>query len=429
MTGPVATAVMTLPRAGYPVLDLAAARQMPGVLAVVGVETGPADQALPAGHIVAALAAEDHAALRRGLAALALRVTPVRPVLEPAMPDLPLTLRAARGVSDPLAELCFQAAPGDDAVGPLPQRLAAELARIARVPLCLDLTAAEALAVLPQRPAVAVAAEVNLGPDGQIMGLDMRLNRHGPTGTVAVSPALAVHLPVALSVDVVETHLPPAWSVPPDTFDPAATALLELALQDHALARGLDPLAQRFATLPDMAQAPLQALQTGWTGPMAGRPADAQGRLRQGAGLAAGLSAAVHVELLVDGDTGHVLMPLCRVALCAPLGGLTAAVARGYGLALTEEVAFDAETGVPLLDGFGDQRLASSFTLPDIETLSCAPTAAAPSSGEIAALTAAAILTALRDALGQRPCHLPMTPDRVLALSPPVGAGRTIDHT
>ena len=76
MTGPLATAVLTLPRAGHPALDLAAARAAPGVLAVVEAPTNPAGKALPAGRIVAALAAVDAAALHRGMAALACRSSP-----------------------------------------------------------------------------------------------------------------------------------------------------------------------------------------------------------------------------------------------------------------------------------------------------------------------------------------------------------------
>ena len=423
MTGPLATAVLTLPRAGHPALDLAAARAAPGVLAVVEAPTNPAGKALPAGRIVAALAAVDAAALHRGMAALALQVVPVQPITEPAMPNLPLTLRATRGVNDPLIDLCFHAAPGDAADGPLPQRLAADLATAAGVPLCLTLTTVEALANLPQRPAVAVAARINLGQNQHLTGLDMRLNRQATAGATAAHPALAFDLPLALTVDQAETDLSPAWAMHPETPEPAATALLELALQDHALAQNLDPLALRLATLPATAKAPLQALQPGWTGPLTGEPADPQGRLRQGAGLAAGFAAAVQVEILVDTDTGHVLMPVCRIALSTRPANIAAAVARGHGLALTEEFALDPETGALLADGFGDLHLASSFTLPDIEILPCA--APAPSADEITALTAAAILTAMCDALGQRPCHLPMTPDRVLALvPPPVPTGR-----
>ena len=427
MTSPLTTAVVSLPRAGHVALDLAAARAEPGVLAVVAAQTIPPSGALPAGQIVAALAAEDAAALRRGLAALALQVAPVLPVTEPAMPDLPMTLRATRGVCDPLADLCFAARPGDAAESSLPHRLAADLAKAAGGPVTLPLTTAEALANLPQRPAVAVGAQVALGPEGQLTGLVLHVNRQAAPGAVATRPALAFGLPLSVTVDLAETDLPPAWAMPADGHEPAATALVELALQDHALARGMDPLALRLATLPTTAKAPLQALQPGWTGPLAGRSADPLGRLRQGAGLAAGLAAAVHVEILVDTDTGHVLMPVCRIALATPPANIAAAVARGHGLALTEEVAADPDTGALLAQGFGDLRLASSFTLPDLEILPCA--GPAPLSDEITALTAAAILTALSDALGQRPCHLPMTPDRVLALVPPAGTDRTAEHT
>ena len=429
MSRTLATMVVTMPRAGQPDMDLAAALKVPGVVAAVHVGDGrgvvPGGRALPAGQIVAALAAVDDAALRRGLGALALHVRPVHPVTEPVMPDLPLTLRAARGASDPLVDLCVHATPEDAADGALLQRLAADLAKAAGAPLCLMLTAAEALAALPQRPAVAVGARLDLGPDRRLTGLQMALRRQAAPGATAIGPRLALDLPLALAVDLVETDLPAAWAGTADATAPAAIALLELAMQDHAIAEGLDPLALRLATLPPLAQVPLRALQSGWTGPFAGRPADPQARLRQGAGLAAGADAAIHVELLVDSDTGHVLMPVCRVAMAAPPVDIAAAVARGHGLALTEEVAIDPETGAVLAEGFVDLRLAGSFTLPDIETVPCAPSeGAGPTCAEIAALTAAAILTALRDALGQRPCHMPMTPDRALALVHSAGEGR-----
>lgn len=423
MSGPLTSALLVMPRAGRVRLDLSAARAVPGVAAALeAADWGEGlDGVLPAGHVLAALAARDDAVLRKALAGISLMLEPVQSVTELSDPDIPhpaMTLAAARGVLDPLLPLCVTAGPDATVSGPLHRRIAASLARAAGAPVRVALSLAEANAALPQRPAARAAMRLQ----ADAAALHLSLLRQG--ADAVTPPPLALALPLHFHGQGQLLDLPPALPALPEAPDPVAVALLELALQDHALSRRLDPLQWRARTLPEAARPVLLALAPGWSGPLEGRPAEASGRLRRGAGLAAGPMAAVTVALLADTDTGHVILQDCRIALAADAPPhLAAAVARGHGMALTEESAADPLTGALLAETLADFRLATAFTLPDIDVLPLAPGKAGGAHLEawIAALVAAAIVTALRDATGAAPAHLPMTPDRVLCLF--IGSG------
>lgn len=424
MSVPLTAALLILPRSGRVTLDLTAAHAVPGTVAVTATDWGERiDGILPAGHILAAFAAAEDTALRHALAAARLTIDATVPVTE--LPDLPgLTLHMARGVLDPLWPLSATCTPDAAPDGPLPHRIAGALARAARAPVRVALSPAEANAALPQRPATAAALRLDTGADGAL-SLHMSLRRQALMRGDLSAPPLAIACAVDFDGQTHPMDLPPALIPSPDAPDPAAVALLELVLQDQAVTRGKDPLEARLASLPDAARPFLLALAPHWPGPLHGAPAEATGRLRRGAGLAAGPRAAVQVEVTVDLETGHVALPLCRIALpAATPGPMAAAVARGHGLALAEEAPADPATGALLAEGLTDFRLATPFTLPGIEIVTC-PGPQHPDRQDdwIAALTAAAILTALRDATGQRPAHLPMTPDRVLSTVPAPKAG------
>ena len=119
---------------------------------------------------------------------------------------------------------------------------------------------------------------------------------------------------------------------------------------------------------------------------------------------------------MADRDTGHVSLTRLAVAVDAapgPAGLLPAAVARAHGYALREEAALDPETGAVLAGGLADYRLAHAFSLPEVEAEWLGHAPADPET--VTAAAAAAILSALADATGIAPGHLPMTADRVLS--------------
>jgi CO/xanthine dehydrogenase Mo-binding subunit len=111
-------------------------------------------------------------------------------------------------------------------------------------------------------------------------------------------------------------------------------------------------------------------------------------------------------------DVGRAINPL-RVE-----GQFHGGVAQGVGYALTEEIVTD--DGISHSALFADYLIPSAQDLPDIESLILEET---PGKGPFGARgigeptiapTAAAIASALEDAVGIRPDRLPITPERVL---------------
>ncbi len=152
------------------------------------------------------------------------------------------------------------------------------------------------------------------------------------------------------------------------------------------------------------------------------------------------VSFATHVAMVeVDPETGHVAVLRFLVAEdCGPMinptiveGQIAGAVAQGVGIALSEELVYDAG-GALLTGSFMDYALPTFATAPplEIEHLET-PSPANPGgfkgmaeSGTIGA--PAAIANAVADALGAagaRVLDLPLTPHRIWRLIQEAGAG------
>jgi xanthine dehydrogenase molybdenum-binding subunit len=137
---------------------------------------------------------------------------------------------------------------------------------------------------------------------------------------------------------------------------------------------------------------------------------------------------AVFAEVVVDCDTGQV--SVLRVLAAQDVGRainpaivegqIQGAVHQGIGLALTEGLVLDPETGTLLNGTYMDYRLLTSADSPRIEVLLVEePDPTGPSGargvGEPGIVVAApAIANAILHATGTAPTRLPLTPERVL---------------
>jgi CO/xanthine dehydrogenase Mo-binding subunit len=133
-------------------------------------------------------------------------------------------------------------------------------------------------------------------------------------------------------------------------------------------------------------------------------------------------------EVAVDTETGEVTV--LRYAACHDVGRainpmrvegqIQGAAVQGLGYALTEDLA--AEDGYVRAALFADYLIPNSYDLPDVQV---AIIESGEGKGPLGARgigeppignVAAAIASAIEDAIGVRPTRLPMTPERVLAL-------------
>lgn len=102
-------------------------------------------------------------------------------------------------------------------------------------------------------------------------------------------------------------------------------------------------------------------------------------------------------------------------------GQVFGGVQMGIGMALCEEITFDAATGRPKQDGFSRYHLINAPDMPPVRVVlieKCEEYGpfGAKSIGEMATVpTAAAVVNAVNHALGTNLTTLPMTPERVLA--------------
>jgi xanthine dehydrogenase molybdenum-binding subunit len=137
---------------------------------------------------------------------------------------------------------------------------------------------------------------------------------------------------------------------------------------------------------------------------------------------------AVFAEVEVDPDTGQV--SVLRMVAAQDVGRainptivegqIQGAVHQGIGLALTEGLVIDPETGTLLNGTYMDYRLLTAADSPPIEVLLVEePDPTGPSgargAGEPGIVVAApAIANAILHATGTSPTHLPLTAERVL---------------
>jgi len=111
-------------------------------------------------------------------------------------------------------------------------------------------------------------------------------------------------------------------------------------------------------------------------------------------------------------DVGRAINPL------SVQGQITGAVAQGLGMALLEEVAM--EDGVNLTGGLFQYLIPTSTDVPDIEAVilesgeGMGPFGARGIGEPPIGPPPAAVASAIQDAIGVRPCVLPITPERVL---------------
>ncbi|HCU92246.1 MAG TPA: hypothetical protein DHU96_05710, partial [Actinobacteria bacterium] len=131
-------------------------------------------------------------------------------------------------------------------------------------------------------------------------------------------------------------------------------------------------------------------------------------------------------DLEVDLDTGEVR--LLRYVAAHDVGRainprsvegqISGAVAQGLGMALLEEVAM--ADGVNLTGGFFQYLIPTATDVPDIETVilesgeGMGPFGARGIGEPPIGPPAAAVASAIHDAVGARPGALPITPERVL---------------
>jgi CO/xanthine dehydrogenase Mo-binding subunit len=131
-------------------------------------------------------------------------------------------------------------------------------------------------------------------------------------------------------------------------------------------------------------------------------------------------------DLEVDLDTGHVALLRYIAAhdvgrAINPLsvaGQISGGVVQGLGMALLEEVM--VEEGVNLTGGFFQYLIPTATDVPDIETVvlesgeGMGPFGARGIGEPPIGPPAAAVASAIEDAVGSRPAVLPITPERVL---------------
>jgi CO/xanthine dehydrogenase Mo-binding subunit len=125
-------------------------------------------------------------------------------------------------------------------------------------------------------------------------------------------------------------------------------------------------------------------------------------------------------------DVGRAINPL------SVQGQITGAVAQGLGMALLEEVV--VADGVNLTAGFFQYLIPTATDLPDIEAVviesgeGMGPFGARGIGEPPIGPPAAAVASAITDAIGVRPTSLPITPERVLeCLAGPRRAGAHLD--
>jgi len=124
-------------------------------------------------------------------------------------------------------------------------------------------------------------------------------------------------------------------------------------------------------------------------------------------------------------DVGRAINPL------SVAGQISGGAAQGLGMALLEEIAL--ADGVNLTGGFFQYLIPTATDLPDIETIvlesgeGMGPFGARGIGEPPIGPPAAAVASAIHDALGSRPTVLPITPERVLECvtrgDPPPGPG------
>jgi xanthine dehydrogenase YagR molybdenum-binding subunit len=147
--------------------------------------------------------------------------------------------------------------------------------------------------------------------------------------------------------------------------------------------------------------------------------------------IGAGVPSSVQViEVEVDTLLGHVRVinvhtgiAVGRIAAPALARSQAAgSVIQGIGYALYEDREVDPSTGDVLSGGFDDYRIPGIADTPSIDVHFDEGgfdhvLGGSVGIGEVATVpTAAAIANAVRNAIGIRPCQIPLRPDRVLAL-------------
>ena len=431
-------------------LDTARAAALPGVLAVLtGADTAALASALAfAGQPLVAIAAETAAQAEAALALVEIALEPAAPRLDPhsapvarqlthpgpgpeafagAAAVVSVAAHAARQHLPSLQPACMEAEPGSSGTGL--SAIAAALAAAAGRPVRLSLGLDETFALGPASPDQALHLRLAADGQGRILAAEAELVTNAGAAIAgaehaaeAALGALAAALPagrIAASARVVLTDTPPT-----DSCNGAVLAAfaLEQGLDALAAALGHDPLDLRRKTLPDTACLEAAARGFGWAGPLRGLPLDEAGRLRRGAGIGCcGTAVAAMAEVMVDREVGHVsLMRLTlaqtgSAAMPAGAPAVPAAAARALGLALTEEAPIDPRTGAIIAPRLGSYRIATPFSLPEIDHLPVGPAAADPDAAPTVAAIVAAIATAIHDATGVAQPALPMTADRVLA--------------
>ncbi|MFC1979448.1 xanthine dehydrogenase family protein molybdopterin-binding subunit [Chloroflexota bacterium] len=137
---------------------------------------------------------------------------------------------------------------------------------------------------------------------------------------------------------------------------------------------------------------------------------------------------AIFAEIEVDTETGK--LKVLRIVIAADVGRainpmtvegqLEGAAIQGLGYALTEDFAFDKNTGVPISDSLESYKIPSTLDLPNIEVILVdRPVPSGPfgakGAGEIGLVCVApAIANAIYDAMGIRVKELPMMPERII---------------
>ena len=263
--------------------------------------------------------------------------------------------------------------------------------------------------------AVARVCAHELGLDSQedvrVISDDTTTTPYSPVGAIASRGAAVGASAVALSARAVANEL-----------REVAAERLGVEAREVQLSAGAARAGERSIAIAELVSEPMEAERT--VDPSAET-----------------FSYAAHVAVAdVDPATGAVeIVRYAAVSDCGTLidregvrGQVEGGVVQGIGGALMEELRFDEE-GRPLSTTLFDYALPTAADVPDVdvaflETPTDRTVTGARGAGEIGIIgPAAAIAGAVGQALGARPCCIPLTPERVCALAAAAAPIRAAD--